>query len=88
LRKIRSNSNAPYKGTLTIKNTGRPFQLIWKTGNVTYNGTGILEGPTLAVAWGFGRDYGFVKYDFKGNEAKGIWTIAGNSTMGVENLRK
>ncbi|MFN8353652.1 MAG: hypothetical protein U0Y10_04380 [Spirosomataceae bacterium] len=83
-----AGNNSPYKGTLTIQKTGSVYSLVWKTGNVSYNGVGILDGNTLAVGWGFGAAFGVVNYKINGNTAQGIWAMGGGMSTGTENLSK
>lgn len=83
-----AGNNSSYKGTLSIKKTGTVYSLTWKVGNTAYNGVGILDGNTLAVGWGFGNAFGVVGYHINGNTAKGIWTMGGGNSTGVEDLAK
>ena len=77
-----------YAGTLTIKKTGSVYACQWKTGNVTYDGVGLLDGNTFVVGWGFGNAFGVVMYDVKGNTAQGTWAMGGGTQLGTENLAK
>lgn len=83
-----AGNNAPYKGTLTIQKTGATYRLTWKTGNVSYNGIGLLDGSKLVVGWGFGNAFGVVRYAMNGNAAQGIWAMGGGQAIGTENLAK
>ncbi len=70
-----------------ITRTGDVYQLQWKVGSGVINGIGFRIEDDFFVAWG-GNSLGVVGYLFAGDRARGVWTHAGASATGSENLAR
>jgi len=77
-----------YQGKLKIVKTGQTFQLEWDGFGSPIKGVGIRVGDGLFVATGDKSPLGVVSYTIDGARAKGVWTLAGETAVGTENLTK
>jgi hypothetical protein len=77
-----------YEGKLKIAKTGKTYQLHWEVAGLAIRGVGIQIDDTLFVAWAEKKPVGVVVYSFDGSQAKGVWTLAGESKIATENLMK
>lgn len=83
-----NNKGASYSGKVTIKKTGDTYALKWILPNESYNGTGILLGEALVVAWSASTEYGVVAYSVNGGSLTGKWAAGGSDALGDEKLTK
>ena len=54
-----------YKATVAVKKMGDVYHFQWKSGSMSYQGSGRKRGNLLAIGWGFGAQYGYVEYEQK-----------------------
>lgn len=81
-------SGGTYAGKVTLRPTGKTYQLEWKLTNESYRGVGILRNGVLAVGWGTGEGVGVVSYAIRAGELEGTWAQPGGSELGVEVLQR
>ena len=77
-----------YQGNLRIAKTGQTYRLEWTVAGSSLKGVGIKVDDGFFVAWGQKEPFGVVSYSFNGRQAKGIWTLAGETRTATENLTK
>ena len=85
---LNPDGTTSYQGKLTITKTGQTYQLGWDVAGRAIKGVGIKVDDALFVAWGDKELFGVVGYSFEASQAKGVWTLGGQSGIGVENLIK
>ncbi|MCC6215763.1 MAG: hypothetical protein IT376_12935 [Polyangiaceae bacterium] len=81
-------SGGTYAGKVSIRPTGKTYQLEWRLTNESYRGVGILRNGVLAVGWGTGDGVGVVSYAIRPGELEGAWAQPGGSEVGVEVLQR
>lgn len=81
-----SPGGADYGGTVTVKATKQTYSVVWAFPrfNLTYTGTGVLSGNSLAVYYSSGSSGGVMLYEADGDNWKGIWARADDDTLGTE----
>jgi TIR domain len=77
-----------YEGKLKVAKTGQTFQLEWVVAGSSLKGVGLKVEDGLFVAWGAEQPFGIVSYTFDAAQARGIWTLAGQTRTATENLAK
>jgi hypothetical protein len=73
-----------YSGTVSVRQTGQTYKVVWQIGNDRYDGTGIGNKDFLAVSYTSGKESGLALYGADGGNWKGIWTYAGGTKIGAE----
>ncbi|MEB2310513.1 MAG: hypothetical protein OZ921_05170 [Sorangiineae bacterium] len=78
----------PYTGTVTIKPSGKVYQVTWTLPSESYSGVGILDGEIFSVGWGSaGKGAGAVMYEV-GETLDGKWAQPDGTALGSEVLGK
>lgn len=82
-----AGDGSPYEGTVSVVKTGETYKVIWKLGEVLYQGTGLDQGRAFAVAY-MTPDrswFGVAVYE-KGKDGKwkGSWAAADGTKKGTE----
>lgn len=74
-----------YAGKVEVVSSGDTFQVRWRIGNQSQQGTGILVGKTFAVSYRQDEDAGIAVYEI-GNDGilSGVWAPMGSSAVGIE----
>jgi len=92
--------NGAYQGSVSVRQTGETYEVIWDIGGTRYTGSALgaapvkgrsLMGPadpgddTLAVGYVSGRSFGLAFYVEQDDGTwKGIWTYGGSDKIGNE----
>ena len=77
-------SGSPYRGSVTVEQTGETFKVTWVDGGEKYVGTGIGDKDFLAVSYTSGKDTGLALYGANGGGWAGVWTYANGTKIGSE----
>jgi len=80
-------NGAKYKGKLTIRKVIDAYEVKWQVGEGSYDGTGLVDGDILSVA--FANDdrtmFGIVVYKISTKEwLNGVWVIHPDNKTGTE----
>lgn len=83
-----SETGPPYQGTLQVITRGDVYEFKWDVGGSEYEGIGVINDKTVAVAWtngSDGRGCGVVSYSILPNGTlDGIWGLWGTNDAGYE----
>lgn len=82
-------SSGAFSGTLTIVPSGSTYRLTWETDRISFTGTGIHQGDTLAAVYGAQDRCGLVLYQIRNGETlDGVWTVQGAAELGTEQAQR
>ncbi|MCW5721260.1 MAG: hypothetical protein KIS86_08970 [Devosia sp.] len=79
-------SSGRYGGEVEVTASGDTYQVIWRIGGQTQEGTGVLVGEVFSVAWQQkGAAPGIAVYERGGDGTlSGVWAPMGSSALGIE----
>lgn len=82
-------SSGTFSGALTIVPQGSTYHMAWETNRLSFTGTGILRGDTLAAVYGARDLCGLVLYEIQTDGTlDGVWTVHGTTETGTEQARR
>ena len=75
-----------YSGAVEVTKSGDTFQVVWRIGGQTQQGTGVLTGEIFSVAYQQrGAPAGIAVYELGGDGTlSGTWAPIGSSALGIE----
>lgn len=76
----------PRTGTVTIRQTGRVYDVTWTMPSGAISGVGVKSGNVFVVGWLQGRAGGNVVYIASGKSLVGQWAQPGFPGLGAETL--
>ncbi len=77
-----------YSGSVTVRQNGETYEVIWIIGSQRYYGTGVGNKSFMAVSYISGDSTGLALYTAEGDNWSGIWTYAGGNQLGTESWRR
>ena len=77
-----------YSGTVTVRQNGETYEVIWVIGSQRFYGTGVGNKSFMAVSYISGDSTGLALYTAEGDNWSGVWTYAGGNQLGAENWRR
>ena len=82
-------SSGAYHGVVTVQKTGQTYRVIWVIGSTRFVGTAIGTNDLFSVAYAApGKGFGLALYRPNGSDWAGVWTVAGDQTVGWETWKR
>ena len=77
-------TGSPYKGQVSVIQTGDTYRVVWNVGQQQIIGVGMLYKNFFSVAYRLGNAAGIAFYTEEGNDWAGVWALIGGSKLGTE----
>jgi hypothetical protein len=83
------DGQSSYAGIVTVTRTGETYQVVWRIGDDTYRGTGVLVDGRFGVAYDAGGQASIALYaERSAGEWSGRWALGSDTKSGTETWKR